>query len=42
MFLHARRLALMHPVTGGALEFAAPLPDECKVFLEALGSTKPV
>ena len=42
MFLHARRLSLMHPVTGGALEFAAPLPDECKVFLEALKSTTPV
>ena len=39
MFLHARRLALMHPITGGALEFAAPLPEECKVFLQELGSS---
>jgi len=26
--LHARRLALAHPVTGAALDFESPLPDE--------------
>ncbi|MEK0417306.1 MAG: hypothetical protein RI949_1312 [Pseudomonadota bacterium] len=36
MFLHARRLALTHPVSGAALEFASPLPAECKVFLGEL------
>jgi 23S rRNA pseudouridine1911/1915/1917 synthase len=35
--LHARRLAFKHPQSGKALEFEAPLPDDIKRTLEALG-----
>jgi 23S rRNA pseudouridine1911/1915/1917 synthase len=35
-FLHAAELALAHPLTGRALEFQAPLPDELEQFLKEL------
>ncbi len=35
-FLHAFRLAFTHPVTGEALSFEAPLPDELTRILEDL------
>lgn len=34
--LHARRLGLEHPVTGEALEFEAPLPDDMQQLLATL------
>lgn len=34
--LHARRLAITHPVSGAALEFVAPLPDDLQAVLAAL------
>ena len=34
--LHACRLRFEHPVTGAALEFSAPLPDDLKGLLAAL------
>jgi len=34
--LHAARLALAHPVTGRALEWEAPLPDDMQGLLKAL------
>ncbi|MGG1944296.1 RluA family pseudouridine synthase [Trinickia sp. NRRL B-1857] len=36
MFLHAYRLRLTHPITGEPMELAAPLPDECRRFLDQL------
>lgn len=36
-FLHARRLALAHPITGKALSFEAPLPRELVEVLQAAG-----
>lgn len=36
MFLHAHRLRVAHPLTGEALQFDAPLPDECRRFLDQL------
>lgn len=36
MFLHATSIRLRHPVTGGALDFEAALPRECKDFLRSL------
>jgi 23S rRNA pseudouridine955/2504/2580 synthase len=36
MFLHAYRLSLTHPVTGERMQFDAPLPAECRRFLEQL------
>ena len=35
-FLHARRLAFAHPVTGEPLEFAAPRPADLQTVLDAL------
>lgn len=35
-FLHAFRLAFAHPITGAALSFEAPLPDELARILEDL------
>jgi 23S rRNA pseudouridine1911/1915/1917 synthase len=35
-FLHAAELALVHPVTGRPLAFAAPLPGELELFLKQL------
>ena len=34
--LHARKLALKHPVTGEPLELVAPLPEEFDQVLEVL------
>ena len=36
-FLHAARLGFSHPATGSRLEITAPLPDELRRVLEALG-----
>jgi 23S rRNA pseudouridine955/2504/2580 synthase len=36
MFLHAHRLGLVHPVTGEPLTVEAPLPAECRRFLDQL------
>ena len=33
-FLHARRLAFVHPVSGIAMEFVSPLPDDLERYLE--------
>ena len=40
MFLHAYRLRLAHPLTGEALQFDAPLPDECRRFLDQLSALR--
>ena len=32
-FLHARRLAFLHPVTNEALAFEVPLPEDLETFL---------
>jgi 23S rRNA pseudouridine955/2504/2580 synthase len=37
MFLHAHRLALVHPASGEPLRFEAPLPAECRRFIDELG-----
>ncbi|HEX6947241.1 MAG TPA: RluA family pseudouridine synthase [Acidimicrobiia bacterium] len=37
MFLHASRLQLAHPVTGGRLEVESPLPADLARVLESLG-----
>lgn len=39
--LHARSLALRHPLTGEALEFVAPLHDDFKAALRQLGLVLP-
>ncbi|WP_296655773.1 RluA family pseudouridine synthase [Paraburkholderia sp.] len=36
MFLHAYRLKITHPVTGETLQFEAPLPPECRRFVDEL------
>ncbi|CAD6547669.1 Ribosomal large subunit pseudouridine synthase C [Paraburkholderia hiiakae] len=36
MFLHAHRLKLVHPITGAPLQFEAPLPPDCRGFVDAL------
>jgi tRNA pseudouridine65 synthase len=36
LFLHATRLSLPHPVTGGRLDIASPLPRELSAVLEQL------
>jgi 23S rRNA pseudouridine1911/1915/1917 synthase len=36
-FLHARRLAFDHPVTGQRLEFEVPLPADLAAMLEVIG-----
>lgn len=41
MFLHARRLAFDHPVSGERIELAAPLPIECETLLTQLPVTPP-
>ena len=40
MFLHAYRLRLTHPITGEPLELSAPLPDECRRFLDQLNDLR--
>ena len=37
MFLHARRLAMPHPLTGVPLQVEAPLPADLRQFLDSLG-----
>jgi 23S rRNA pseudouridine1911/1915/1917 synthase len=37
-FLHAARLAFAHPVTGGAVEIASPLPPDLREALERAGA----
>lgn len=36
--LHARRLSLVHPLSGEPLEFEAPLPADLRALLAALGT----
>ncbi|KHJ64629.1 RluA family pseudouridine synthase [Burkholderia glumae] len=40
MFLHAYRLKLAHPLSGEPLQFDAPLPDECRRFLDQLNELR--
>ena len=40
-FLHARRLAFEHPVTGAAIDLASPLPDDLATVLQKLEQTAP-
>ncbi len=40
MFLHAHRLGLTHPVTGEPLTLEAPLPDDCRRFLDQLNAVR--
>jgi len=37
MFLHAHRLALNHPVHGGAIVLESPLPPDLAAFIATLG-----
>lgn len=39
--LHARRLALAHPITGAPCEFIAPIPADLASLLEAAGIDRP-
>jgi 23S rRNA pseudouridine1911/1915/1917 synthase len=39
--LHARRLALKHPVTGEPMEFLAPVPPDIASLLDAAGLILP-
>ncbi len=39
--LHARGLALQHPVSGAALEFTAPLPEDFREIIRRLRECKP-
>lgn len=36
MFLHARKLSLLHPASGEPMELEAGLPPECEALLQAL------
>ena len=36
MFLHARKLVLIHPLTGSRITFEAPLPAELQSFIDRL------
>jgi 23S rRNA pseudouridine955/2504/2580 synthase len=36
MFLHAYRLKITHPATGEPLQLEAPLPAECRRFIDQL------
>ncbi len=40
MFLHAYRLKLAHPLSGETLQFDAPLPDECRRFIDQLNELR--
>ncbi|HTH60504.1 MAG TPA: RluA family pseudouridine synthase [Paraburkholderia sp.] len=40
MFLHAHRLTLTHPLTGETLRFDAPLPPECRRFIDELNALR--
>jgi 23S rRNA pseudouridine1911/1915/1917 synthase len=37
--LHAATLGFRHPITGAALSFAAPLPDDMQALLDSLAAT---
>jgi hypothetical protein len=39
--LHARRLALVHPLTGAALRFESPLPSDMRRFAETRFALQP-
>jgi 23S rRNA pseudouridine1911/1915/1917 synthase len=41
LWLHAERLAFGHPVTGGALEFEAPIPEDLREAARALDASFP-
>jgi 23S rRNA pseudouridine955/2504/2580 synthase len=41
LFLHARRLSFVHPLTGTALRFDAPLPPDMRRFAEARLALQP-
>lgn len=41
LFLHAERVRLPHPVTGEALDLRAPLPEDLRLALRALGGSPP-
>jgi len=41
LMLHARRLALAHPLTGAALHFEAPLPSDMRRFAETRLALQP-
>ncbi len=41
MFLHAFRLTFTHPLTGEQVSVEAPLPAECKRFLDSLLAVRP-
>lgn len=36
MFLHACKMIIVHPLTGGTVAFEAPLPGELRTFLDGL------
>ncbi len=38
--LHAARLALTHPVTGRAMHWEAPLPEDMRALLAVLGTQR--
>lgn len=40
MFLHAAKLSLPHPLSGAALELAAPLPPDLREFIERLDANE--
>ncbi|MGF6608691.1 23S rRNA pseudouridine955/2504/2580 synthase [Paraburkholderia sp. WSM4175] len=40
MFLHAYRLRLTHPATGAPLQLEAPLPADCRGFIEQLNELR--
>lgn len=40
MFLHAHRLTLTHPLTGDRLQLDAPLPPECRRFVDDLNALR--
>ena len=40
MFLHAYRLKLTHPATGAPLQLEAPLPPDCRGFIEQLNELR--
>ncbi|MGF6411986.1 RluA family pseudouridine synthase [Paraburkholderia sp. MM5482-R1] len=40
MFLHAYRLKLTHPATGAPLQLEAPLPADCRGFIEQLNELR--
>ena len=40
MFLHAAQLKFNHPLSGEAMSFEAPLPEELQVFVDALDAAE--